>query len=100
MIDKKTILTAVRRTITMESEAISGLAHTIDDHWVAACECILKAKGRTVVTGIGKSGHVASKIAATLASTGTPAFFRPPGRSLPRGFRYDHPGRCRDSALK
>ena len=81
MIDKKTILTAVRRTITMESEAISGLAHTIDDHWVAACECILKAKGRTVVTGIGKSGHVASKIAATLASTGTPAFFVHPGEA-------------------
>jgi len=81
MIDEKTILTAVRRTITMESEAISGLAHTIDDHWVAACECILKAKGRTVVTGIGKSGHVASKIAATLASTGTPAFFVHPGEA-------------------
>lgn len=81
MTDKKTILTAVRRTITMESEAISGLAHTIDDHWVAACECILKAKGRTVVTGIGKSGHVASKIAATLASTGTPAFFVHPGEA-------------------
>ncbi len=81
MTDKKTILTAVRRTITMESEAISGLAHTIDDHWVAACECVLKAKGRTVVTGIGKSGHVASKIAATLASTGTPAFFVHPGEA-------------------
>jgi arabinose-5-phosphate isomerase len=81
MTDKKTILTAVRRTIAMESDAISGLANSIDDHWVAACECILKAKGRTVVTGIGKSGHVASKIAATLASTGTPAFFVHPGEA-------------------
>lgn len=58
-----------------EAEGIKALQARIDDTFVAACALILASKGRVVVTGIGKSGHIANKIAATLASTGTPAFF-------------------------
>ncbi len=52
---------------------------------------LLACKGRVVVSGMGKSGHIARKIAATLASTGTPAFHCPPGRGQPRRPRHDHP---------
>ncbi|MEK9806964.1 MAG: D-arabinose 5-phosphate isomerase, partial [Halieaceae bacterium] len=75
MIDKQAIQASVRRTIKMERDAIGALSDAIDDQVVAACECILGITGRVIVTGMGKSGHIAGKIAATLASTGTPAFF-------------------------
>lgn len=81
MVDKKAIQASVRRTIQMESDAIGALSDTVDSQIVAACECILGVKGRVIVTGMGKSGHVAGKIAATLASTGTPAFFVHPGEA-------------------
>lgn len=61
--------------IQNEAQAISDLAHRIDSHFVAACRILFACKGRIVVTGVGKSGHIGGKIAATLASTGTPAFF-------------------------
>jgi len=67
--------------LKIEAAAIKQLYSRIDDSFVKACQYILKCKGRVVVTGMGKSGHIGSKIAATLASTGTPAFFLHPGEA-------------------
>jgi arabinose-5-phosphate isomerase len=67
--------------ITIESAAISALAARIDSGFVSACRLMLACQGRIVVAGIGKSGHIAGKIASTLASTGTPAFFVHPGEA-------------------
>ncbi len=61
--------------IQVETQAIAALAEQINDDFVIACKLMFNCKGRVVVTGMGKSGHIAGKIAATLASTGTPAFF-------------------------
>ncbi|MSR17054.1 MAG: KpsF/GutQ family sugar-phosphate isomerase [Methylococcaceae bacterium] len=61
--------------IQVEAQAIADLATRIDAHFVAACKVLFSCQGRIVVTGVGKSGHIGGKIAATLASTGTPAFF-------------------------
>jgi len=69
------------RTITMEIEAVQAMQSRVDHCFEQACELILKSSGRVVVTGMGKSGHIANKIAATLASTGTPAFFVHPGEA-------------------
>lgn len=70
-----------RAVVETELQAISALTHRIDHHFNAACEHLLHCKGRIVVIGMGKSGHVGNKIAATLASTGTPAFFVHPGEA-------------------
>ena len=68
--------------IDTEARAITGLAEEIDrPSFIHACHLMLACKGRVVVTGMGKSGHIAGKIAATLASTGTPAFFVHPGEA-------------------
>lgn len=64
-----------RRVLRIEADAIGALVDRIDASFVAAVELILAARGRVIVSGIGKSGHIARKIAATLASTGTPAYF-------------------------
>ncbi len=69
------------RTVEMESLAVSQLAQCINNDFERACETILACEGRVVVTGMGKSGHIGNKIAATLASTGTPAFFVHPGEA-------------------
>lgn len=69
------------RTIDIEANAVSALRDRLDQQFVKACELILGCRGRVVVTGIGKSGHIARKIAATLASTGSPAFFVHPGEA-------------------
>lgn len=61
--------------IQVETQAIAALAEQINEQFVLACKLMFACKGRVVVTGMGKSGHIAGKIAATLASTGTPAFF-------------------------
>ena len=70
-----------QRTVRMEQEAIAALHARIDQQFEAACQLLLDCKGRVVVTGMGKSGHIGNKIAATLASTGTPAFFMHPGEA-------------------
>ena len=67
--------------VTIETEAARALAARIDDDFVAACRFMLACQGRIVVTGMGKSGHIGGKIAATLASTGSPAFFVHPGEA-------------------
>ncbi|MCX7105060.1 MAG: KpsF/GutQ family sugar-phosphate isomerase [Methylococcales bacterium] len=67
--------------IQVEAQAISALAEQINDQFIAACKLLYNCTGRVVVIGMGKSGHIAGKIAATLASTGTPAFFVHPGEA-------------------
>lgn len=69
------------RTVRMEGDAINALAKSINADFQRACELLLPCRGRIVVTGMGKSGHIANKIAATLASTGSPAFFVHPGEA-------------------
>ncbi len=69
------------RTIKMEVEAVGLLSSRVDQQFNIACETILACQGRVIVTGMGKSGHIGNKIAATLASTGTPAFFVHPGEA-------------------
>ncbi|HLV17733.1 MAG TPA: KpsF/GutQ family sugar-phosphate isomerase [Pseudomonas sp.] len=72
---------SAQRTIRLELEAIQTLLQRINGDFVRACELILACKGRVVVVGMGKSGHIGRKIAATLASTGTAAFFVHPGEA-------------------
>lgn len=67
--------------IETEASAISSLSNRINDNFATACQHIIDCKGRIVVLGMGKSGHIAGKIAATLASTGSPAFFVHPGEA-------------------
>ncbi len=69
------LLSLAREVLEIEAEAIQELARRIDGAFMSAVELILGSSGRVIVTGLGKSGHVARKIAATLASTGTPAYF-------------------------
>ena len=70
-----------RRVFTIEGDALAAVAARLDGAFSAACQAILACRGRVVCTGMGKSGHVARKIAATLASTGTPAFYMHPGEA-------------------
>jgi arabinose-5-phosphate isomerase len=67
--------------IQIEADAVAALAAQINESFVDACRLMFNCKGRVVVIGMGKSGHIAGKIAATLASTGTPAFFVHPGEA-------------------
>ena len=69
------------RVLEIESGAVEQLRSRLDDSFVAACRLCLETPGRVVVTGMGKSGHIGGKIAATLASTGTPAFFMHPAEA-------------------
>lgn len=76
-----TLLGAARRVIEAEAEALKALSARVDARFLAACGLLLACSGRVVVTGMGKSGHIARKIAATMASTGTPAFFVHPAEA-------------------
>jgi len=80
MNNKQLLKTAID-VIQIEATAVNGLLTQMSDEFVCACHLISECKGRVVVTGMGKSGHIAGKIAATLASTGTPAFFVHPGEA-------------------
>ncbi len=73
--------TTARRVLDIEARAIQGLTDKIGPEFTEACRLCLECEGRVVVTGMGKSGHIAGKLAATLASTGTPAFFVHPGEA-------------------
>ena len=73
--DKSALKNSAIRTIELEHVAVENLTTRINDEFISACEIILQCQGRVIVMGIGKSGHIANKIAATLASTGTPAQF-------------------------
>ncbi|QQP95963.1 KpsF/GutQ family sugar-phosphate isomerase [Lysobacter enzymogenes] len=70
-----------RRVFAIEGQALAAVGERIDGDFTRACQRILAASGRVVCTGMGKSGHIARKIAATLASTGTPAFYVHPGEA-------------------
>ena len=72
---------SAKRTIKKEYDALEYLRQSINGSFIEACDLILNVKGRTVVTGMGKSGHVAKKISATLSSTGTPSFFLHPAEA-------------------
>ena len=72
---------SARRTIAIELDAIAALSSRINASFSQACDLMKSCKGRVIVTGMGKSGHIANKIAATLASTGTPSFFVHPGEA-------------------
>jgi len=80
-IDPKALIATGQRTIALEAACVEALVTRIDHSFTSACELMLACQGRIVVTGMGKSGHIANKIAATLASTGTPAFFVHPGEA-------------------
>ncbi|WP_088341849.1 KpsF/GutQ family sugar-phosphate isomerase [Robiginitalea sediminis] len=75
MKDSKAILEMARQTIALEAKAVENLSDQLDADFAEAVRCILKSKGRVVISGIGKSAIIASKIVATLNSTGTPAIF-------------------------
>jgi len=77
----KDLLEIARRVLQTEAEAVGSLIGKLDGGFVAAVEIIFASKGRVIVTGMGKSGLVGKKIAATLASTGTPAFFLHPAEA-------------------
>lgn len=81
MTDARDLIQSAQCTIRLEIEAVEGLLSYIDADFVSACEMILASKGRVVVVGMGKSGHIGKKIAATLASTGTPSFFVHPAEA-------------------
>jgi len=81
-LDDARILAAGRAALATEAAAVAALVERLDATFAAACRCLISVRGRVVVTGMGKSGHVGSKIAATLASTGTPAFFLHPAEAI------------------
>jgi arabinose-5-phosphate isomerase len=75
------LLALAAEVLDIESRAVKNLKSRLNDDFVAACRLCMETPGRVVVTGMGKSGHVSNKIAATLASTGTPAFFMHPAEA-------------------
>jgi len=75
-------LELARRVLAIEAEAVRALIDRLDDRFLHAVSLILERRGRVVVSGIGKSGHIARKIASTLASTGTPAYFVHPAEAV------------------
>ncbi|MDH5570695.1 MAG: KpsF/GutQ family sugar-phosphate isomerase [Gammaproteobacteria bacterium] len=79
--DKNKVFDMARAVIDTEAAAIQALKQRINDDFAQACEYMFQCKGRIVVMGMGKSGHIGGKIAATLASTGSPAFFVHPGEA-------------------
>ncbi|WP_339709075.1 KpsF/GutQ family sugar-phosphate isomerase [uncultured Kriegella sp.] len=82
MNNSKTILALAQQTFDMESKAIGNLASLLTNDFANAVDCILKSKGRVIISGIGKSAIVATKIVATLNSTGTPAIFMHAGDAI------------------
>jgi arabinose-5-phosphate isomerase len=78
---RRKLLELGRQALATEARAVNALIPRLDAAFVRACRLCLECNGRVVVTGMGKSGHVGSKIAATLASTGTPAFFLHPAEA-------------------
>ena len=80
-IDPERVLTLARDVLATEAAAIRALEGRLGPSFLAAARALFECRGRVVVTGIGKSGHIARKLAATLASTGTPAFFVHPGEA-------------------
>lgn len=82
MIDDILLLKYAKETLRIEIEEAQSMLDRLDESIIVACHILLKCKGKVVVSGIGKSGHIGKKIAASLASTGTPAFFIHPSEAL------------------
>lgn len=80
--DRAAILEAAHRTVRLETEAVAGVAKTLGEPFLSAIEILLNARGRVITSGMGKAGLIGRKIAATLASTGTPSFFVHPGEAV------------------
>ncbi|HEY0866871.1 MAG TPA: KpsF/GutQ family sugar-phosphate isomerase [Fimbriimonas sp.] len=76
------LLETARKVIRMETEAVQSLEDSLDERFLRAIDLMLHCKGRVVTTGMGKAGLIARKVAATLASTGTPSFFMHPGEGV------------------
>ncbi len=74
-------LDLARQVLNIEADAVKALVQRVDDNFLQALNLILACKGRVIVSGMGKSGHIARKIAATMSSTGTPAYFVHPGEA-------------------
>jgi arabinose-5-phosphate isomerase len=81
MQDKKSYINSAIATIKTEIQGLESLLENFNDDYVRAVELILNCQGKIIISGMGKSGHIANKIAATFASTGTPAFFIHPGEA-------------------
>ena len=82
MHDSEQLIARGRRVLRTEAQAVAALEHRLGEDFAEACRLLLGCDGRVVVTGMGKSGHVGNKIAATLASTGTPSFFLHPAEAI------------------
>lgn len=80
-ISDRNALDLARQVLSIEAKAVEALIDRLDDKFTSALRLILHCRGRVVVSGMGKSGHIARKIASTMASTGTPAFFVHPGEA-------------------
>lgn len=81
MQDKKSYITSAVKTIETEIEGLKSLLTILGENYIKAVDLILNCRGRVVISGMGKSGHIANKMAATFASTGTPSFFIHPGEA-------------------
>ncbi|MCE8522155.1 KpsF/GutQ family sugar-phosphate isomerase [Ruegeria pomeroyi] len=81
MTDRSSFIDTARQVVLDEARALDALSESLGDGFAEAVELILRTKGRVIVSGIGKSGHIGHKIAATLASTGTPAYFVHPAEA-------------------
>jgi arabinose-5-phosphate isomerase len=82
MMDRGRLLALAERVLRLEAESIQALVARLDDRFIAAVDLLYRCCGRVIVTGIGKSSHVARKVAATMASTGTPAYFLHPAEGV------------------
>src|SRR5512147_748318 len=80
--DRNQLLATGRRVLQVEHAALGELRERLDDSFASACELMLACEGRVIVSGMGKSGHVAQKIAASLTSTGTAAHFLHPAEAM------------------
>lgn len=85
------IIQLARQVLSIEADSVSALKERIDAEFVLACKLLLECRGRVVVCGVGKSGHIGNKLAATLASTGTPAFFVHPTEAIHGDFGMIRP---------
>src|SRR3546814_3495088 len=83
-IDDATLAASGRRVLDTEARGLDAVGARLNGDFSRACRLLLACRGRVVCIGMGKSGHVARKIAATFASTGTPAFYAHPGAAGPR----------------
>ncbi|MBD5772366.1 KpsF/GutQ family sugar-phosphate isomerase [Marinomonas colpomeniae] len=81
-IDSNVLIESARRTLSIQAQALANLSNQVTEEFAKAVRMILASKGRTIICGMGKSGLIGKKIAATLASTGTPSFFLHPGEAF------------------